>query len=346
MSTKSSIAIHYSLCYNHGMDWNLIGHEWAVHLLSRHILNDSPRHAYLFTGAVGVGRRTFALRFAQALNCPQPPKPGQACYSCPTCRQIERMQHPDLAVVEADQIGGVLKVEQIRELQHSLSLSPYQSKYRLALLLRMEEAHNSAANALLKTLEEPPPSVILLLTANSVDALLPTVVSRCEVINLRTVPVDTLSQGLQERFGLSEEQSRLLAQISNGCPGVAIQYHLNPELLANRKVKLDELVDILKASYVERFNYAEKHAKERYNCLYTLQIWQSFWRDVLIQTCKASSPVSNIDRSAEINQFSKQVNIDQVLTILKAIQRTMRLIEQNINTRLAFETFMLDLPKL
>ncbi len=122
--------------------------------------------------------------------------------SCLTCRQIENMQYSDLLVVQAEQEGGTLKVDQIRELQHSLALAPYQGRYKVALLLRFEEAHPSAMNALLKTLEEPAPQVIILLTADSPENLLPTIVSRCEVLRLRPISLEQVSQGLQDRSGL------------------------------------------------------------------------------------------------------------------------------------------------
>src|SRR5574342_647685 len=139
------------------MPWDLLGHEWAARLLTEHIAGGRLRHAYLFTGPRGVGRRTLALRLAQAVNCLQPPAPGVPCGACSACVRMERMQHPDLAVIQAETEGGVLKVEGVRDLQHSLSLAPYEARYRIALLLRFEEANPSAANALLKTLEEPPP---------------------------------------------------------------------------------------------------------------------------------------------------------------------------------------------
>ncbi len=135
----------------------MIGHQWAVNLLAEHVALRRERHAYLFTGPNGVGRKTLALRFSQALNCPTPPVPGQPCLNCSTCERMGTLQHPDLAVVEAVHEGEVLRIDQVRELQHNLSLAPYEARYRIALILRFEEANNSTANAMLKTLEEPPP---------------------------------------------------------------------------------------------------------------------------------------------------------------------------------------------
>jgi len=210
------------------MNWDMLGHEWAVELLRGHLAHNRVRHAYLFTGPQGVGRRTLALRLAQGLNCPQPSAPGVPCRSCRTCQRIERMQHPDLTVVHAEQVGGVLKVDQIREMQRGLSLSPYEARYRVALLLRFEEANPNAANALLKTLEEPPPQVVLILTAESAEVLLPTIVSRCEALHLRPLPLDVVGEGLQTRWGLPPDEARLLAHLSGGRPGYALHLHRTP----------------------------------------------------------------------------------------------------------------------
>lgn len=334
------------------MNWEMIGHEWAVELLSTHIVRGETRHAYLFTGATGVGRRTLAIRLIQALNCPNTDKTGSPCRACRLCLQIEKMQQADLLVVQAEKEGGTLKVDQIRELQHNLSLTPYEAKYKAALLLRFEEAHPSAMNALLKTLEEPPAQVVLLLTADSPESLLPTIVSRCEVIRLRPSSLEQLEAGLRARFQLSPQDSRLLAQISGGRPGAAIRLAQSPALLEERTEWLNELKRLLAARYGERFDYADGFTKEkdkekmRAELRAKLALWLSFWRDMLLVTAGASAPISNLDWGDSIQRASTELGVQSVSDTIHSIERSITLLEENVNPRLVAEALMLDLPRV
>jgi DNA polymerase-3 subunit delta' len=329
-----------------GMDWNLLGHDWAIDLLQAHISQNEVRHAYLFCGAPGIGRRTLALRFVQALNCPSPPQPGVACRSCLTCQQIEKMQYSDLLVVQAEQEGATLKVDQIRELQHSLALAPYQGGYKVALLLRFEEAHPSAMNALLKTLEEPAPQVVILLTADSPENLLPTIVSRCEVMRLRPLSLEQVSQGLQDRSGLPAEQARLLAHISGGRPGLAFRFIQQPERLEQRAVWLNDLERLLPAHLVARFNEAESLAKDKENLRPMLLVWLSFWRDVTLKSAGAGAPITNLDRLEAISALGERLDLHTAGQMAGSLERAVELLERNINSRLVMENLMLDMPCL
>lgn len=330
------------------MNWDILGHEWAVNLLKEHVANQRLRHAYLITGPMGVGRRTLALRLVQALNCTQPPAPGEPCFVCRACTRIERMEYPDLAVVQAEQRGGTLKVDQVRELQHSLTLAPYEGRYRVALLLHAEEAHPSAANALLKTLEEPPSQVILLVTAPNTESLLPTIVSRCEVLRLRPLPYDQVARGLQTRWGLAEDQARSLAHISGGCPGYALRMYHEPALVERRNLWLDEHQRLLKSNRVDRFAYSETITRDRQqvkdNLARLLQTWLSLWRDVMLRSARASAPITNLDRTVEVDQMAVCYGLETAYHTIAALEQTLQRLDENVNPRLAMDVLLLDMP--
>jgi DNA polymerase III subunit delta' len=331
-------------------NWGLIGHEWAVQMLKQHLTQNSVRHAYLFSGPPGLGRRTLALRLAQALNCPQPVAPGEPCGKCKTCQQIERMQYADLAVIQAEKEGGTLKVEQIRSIRQSLVLKPYQGKYRMALFLRFQEANANAQNALLKTLEEAPAQVILVLTADTPEQLLPTIVSRCEVLRLRPLPVGRVEDALRER-GVDESTASLLAHVSGGRPGYALGLSRNQKALGFRTERLDDLLRLLKSTRRERFAYAEKlterkkkdaEAEERFR--ETVLIWLSFWRDVMLKASGADVPLVNVDRLAGIEALAGKLSLEEARRLVKDAEGAIEKLENNVNARLLAEVLLLDWP--
>lgn len=327
-------------------NWGLLGHEWAVELLKGHLRGGTPRHAYLFTGPKGVGRRTLAIRLAQALNCPQPRDIAEPCGTCRTCRLLDRMEHPDLSVVQAERIGGTLKVDQVRELQQRLHLATYEAEHRIALLLRFEEANLNAANAMLKTLEEPPAKVVLMLTAESAEALLPTITSRCEILKLRPLPLKTTSRGLHERWGLVQEEANLLAHVSGGRPGYALRLRAEPEQMQQRTIWLDDQQRLLSANRVVRFDYAAGLSKDKEEMENALQVWLSFWRDVLLRVSGARSPLINPDREEEIEHLTQRVGRAAAKKVVATLENTLSLLKTNVNPRLALEVLLLELPRI
>ena len=324
-------------------NWNITGHAWAVDMLKKHIVRGTTRHAYLFAGPPGLGRRTLALRFAQALNCPTPIEPGIPCGKCRDCQQIQAMQHADLTVVQADSEGGILKVDQIREVRKMLILKPYMSKYRVALFLRFGEANDNAANALLKTLEEAPSYAVLILTADNPEQLLPTIVSRCEVLRLRPLQVEEVQRELETRR-LETGRAKLIAHISGGRMGYAIRLIENDSLLETREERLNDLLTLVSASRVEKFKYADQLSKDKDGMRQTITFWLSYWRDVLLRAAQAETPLINVDRNVEIEDMADRLDLSSARRAVRRLESSLVQMDRNVNPRLLAEVLLLDLP--
>lgn len=338
------------------MSWNLMGHDWAVHLLGEHIRGGGVRHAYLFTGPAGVGKRTLAMRFAQALVCQNPPAPGEICGLCRPCRMTLQQQFPDLTIVQADTTGGELKVDAVRELQHTLSLTPYEADRRIAVLLRFQEANENAQNALLKTLEEAPGRSILLLTADTPENLLPTIVSRCELLRLRPLAVNELAGNLTDSLAIPQEDALSVAHISGGRPGIALNLQADSNLNTNRRLWMDYLLTLLGESLGQRFDFVEKQVKlknsnkeERDLLRMRLRegfiFWQSLWRDVLLQSSGLGAEIANVDFRSQIEKLAAVVKASEAGEQINRLEITSSRLG-NANIQLLIESQVMTMPRV
>ncbi len=330
----------------------MIGNTWAPELLRHHIAEGQVRHAYLITGSDGIGKRTLALDFARALLCSEPPSEGEFCKTCRPCVLVEGMVHPDLHVVVPEEEKVGLLVDDVRDLQHKIALTPIEGDRRIALLPDFDRATDNAANALLKTLEEPPGKVVFLLTARDQEGLLPTIVSRCEVIRLRSVDKETLKEALIKQ-GYSADEAALLAGVSAGLPGRALALGENKAALEERDERLDELIGLLSTDIAERLAYAEPFISKkedlktkRDRMLLILETWLSFWRDLLIASSGAEATRGNPDRLDDVDRIVDRLSLQQVSSVIHLIQDTMNSIEMNANIRLAMENLLLKFPSV
>ena len=331
------------------MSWDIIGHPWAVNVLRRDLAADRVRHAYLFTGAAGVGKRTLAAQFARALLCPNAEPP---CGQCRHCLLTARGSHPDLltlAPVKKTR-NALISVDAVREVISALQLKPVEARRRVALVLNFHAANSQGQNAFLKTLEEPPGQTVILLTAERADDLLPTIVSRCEVVALRPLPNAQVREALIERWLVPAERADQLAHLAQGRLGYAVGLHEDEDALAARAQRLDDLQALLAGSRVARFRYAEKLAKEGKDGAERIQgvldLWLGFWRDVLLASAGAAGPRANPDRTTEVERVAQAVTPAAARAVLAGLRRTGELLEKNTNPRLALEVCLLDWPRV
>ena len=317
-----------------------IGHEWATELLLNGLATGRVPHATLIVGPPNIGKTTVAHTFAQALNCTgTQPVP---CGECVSCRKVDSGNHPDVRILDAP--DQTLRISEVRELQRELSLSPHEGRWRVAVLSNFERATVEAANALLKTLEEPPDQVTLILTATGVGVLLPTIVSRCQVLSLRPLSTSLVKEALISHWNADPEQAELLAHLSNGRLGWAVQALEDESLLARRNEYLDDLASLMSKRRVERLAYAAELSRNPKLVREVLALWLGWWHDVLLLVSGSHVATNNVDREAMLHQQAKQVTIRQAQRMVAQLRSTIGSLDKNVNVRLAMEVLLLSLP--
>ena len=322
--------------------WPVVGHEWAVALLRRSLTEDRVGHAHLITGSPQIGKTTLARTFAQALNCTHLEANGRPCGACRSCRLVSGGNHPDVRLVEPE--GAHLKIDQIRALQRQVALSPVEGRWKVYILREMERATAEAANALLKTLEEPPSHAVLILTASEAEALLPTIVSRCQPILLRPLNRQAVRQALIDHWQVPQEQATLLANLSGGRLGWAVEASRKPSVLERRLQRLDELQELMGQGRTERFAYAERLSRDPSALRETMALWLTWWRDLLLVTHGSTAALTHQDRTAGVRRLAGTLRPEQARRAVDAIRAALQGLDSNANPRLTAEVMMLNLP--
>ena len=333
--------------------WQVIGQTRVVTLLQRSLERESLAHAYLLVGPPHVGKMTLALNLAQALNCQGTERP---CGECASCQKIASANHADVQVIGLTQnvdsaeakLRTEIGIDQIRQMQHSASLPPFEGKYKIFIIEGAELLSTEAANCLLKTLEEPTGKVVfILLTTN--DGLLPvTVVSRCQRLELSPLAATEVETTLNSRWGIEPQKAKLLARLSHGCLGWALSAASDDGLLQQRVEKMDRLLDIINADYEERFAYANQLAAQftqnRGLVQEVLDLWLDWWRDLLLVKIGCSDIITNVDRLDKLVEIAEDYRLAQIKAFINSIQAAGEQLRQNANPRLVLEVLMLDMP--
>ncbi|OAG27158.1 DNA polymerase III subunit delta' [Thermodesulfatator autotrophicus] len=298
----------------------IVGQDKAIAILEQALKNKRIPHAYLFLGPEGVGRETTALSFFRRIICEN----QTGCGECIACQKFRRGNHPDVEIISPR--GKNIKIEQIREVEKKLNFRPLEAEKRLILFTEAEALTREAANALLKSLEEPPLYNLFVLIAQSTEGLLPTIVSRCQIVRFRPVLRKILEKILVERFGIMPEEAEGLAVLAEGSLGRALR-------LAE-KGYLEELSRLVKAIVSGRPYFIISSSETLPKLKEDLPL---FWELVLIWLRQALVSELGLDKFPSL--FPEKPPKDFIIPAMEKIEKAFMAIQMNLNQ----ELFLLDL---
>ena len=333
--------------------WRTIGHSRAVNVLQRSLDEGRLSHAYLIAGPRHVGKMTLANDLARALNCTGDKRP---CGECAQCSRTARGLHADVRVVgleTGETPSGrprvLIGIDQVREVQREASLAPFEGMWRVIIIDGAEHLSEEAANSLLKTLEEPPDRVVLLLLASEAGALLPTVVSRCQLLELRPVPGPLIARELADRHDVDTGVADDISRRSQGRPGWAFRAINDPGLLEGLAKELDTIESVAKGGVELRFAYAASLAsafdRDRDSGRRELDTWLEWWRDLMLVKEGVPEFATHVSSVETFQTVAAALSSEQVVRSIKAIKEALWYLERNVNSRLALEDLMLVLPR-
>jgi DNA polymerase-3 subunit delta' len=290
------------------------------------------------------------MQLAQAVNCTGPDAP---CGQCNACTRISRGLHADVRVISLegadDESRTLIGIESIRDLHEVAHLKPYEGRCHVFIIEDADRLSAEAANALLKLLEEPPPDVLLLLLTANPDAILPTVASRAQILELRPLPLREVSELLRADYGATEEQAENVAVLSRGCVGWAIDAVQSPAVLADLHQRLERIADVSRSGLEARFTYADDLARrfQRDRALgrEELYVWMRWWRDIMLLQQGRAEEVVHRNWRETLEAQAQALSARETVCWIGRLYETLGGLERNANPRLALEVLMLDLPR-
>lgn len=318
---------------------DILGHEKQIGILQNALERNRTPHAYIFCGMKGIGKKTTALAVARAINCQRGCR--DACDACPSCLKIDHGNHPDVEIVAPE--GQFIRIQAVRELQDRMKYRPFEGGTRVFILVDADRMHGAAANALLKTLEEPNRNNLLILITPRPYQLPMTILSRCQMLRFSPLSRETVFRHLRERLSLDPEAAHMLASSSGGSIGRALEMN-DENYLTLRNGIMDRLFDERMKNPLQVLSFAADFGSDRKGILERLDILRSCFRDALV--CKEtpdSAALFNQDRIPMIRSFAAGLAGTDLLRNIQAVNRAARAIDQNANKSLTLEAMMFKL---
>lgn len=302
---------------------DIIGQEFAKKYLTNSINKNKVSHAYLFEGMNGVGKKTLAKEFAKTLI------------------KVDKLENsPDYISIEPE--GSSIKIAQIRKLQTDVLVKPH-SDYKIYIINKAEKMTVESQNALLKTLEEPPAYVIIILITSNKNSLLDTIKSRCEIIKFLPVSFIQTKKYLED-MGIEERKASILATFSRGSISKALELSESADFMLMREDIQNNIQTLLEKNIVEILELPSKYDKYKDNIIEVLDMMINYFRDIMmLKENIGKDMIINIDKITYVQNMSKKINYSQVSKIIDIIEETKKKLKSNCNFNLSIQVMALNI---
>ena len=323
---------------------DIIGHEDIVKHFKSSIELGKISHAYILNGEKGSGKKTLAAVVAKSLQC----ESGEAdpCGTCKSCLQAESGNQPDIIWVTHEK-PNVISVDEIRtQILNDIELKPYTSRYKIYIVPDAQLMNTQAQNAILKTLEEPPEYAIIMLLTNNVDKFLPTIISRCIVLNFRPVEPLHMVDYLVNQIGIDREKARFCTDFAQGNLGKAVRLAISPDYNEIKEDSLRLLRRIQDMDMDEIIQAVRNMGKYKLDITDYIDIMTMWFRDLLM--VKISNSPNKLIFKDEFSVMKKQashVSYEGLEEILQALDKLKIRLEANVNFDIAMELMLLTMKE-
>lgn len=321
---------------------DVIGQSRPISILQNAFSKNRMAHAYLFSGASGVGKVFTALQFAKVINClNRPNSKYDSCDECESCKKIDTANHIDIGLVKLLKNKTEISIEQVRQLQSQVNLRPYEAKYKVFIIQDAQLANDEAQSALLKTLEEPPPKSVIILTTSDPDALLTTIISRCQLVKFSPLKTEDSKKVLMKRFNIDENSAHYLSYIAQ-TGLVDVSGFIKQDAIKAKNSIIAEFSDFIKSPSKELSFLKESDE----NILWSLSVLLWWYRDMLIfkETGINTGSIANQDRRDDLAAIAKEYDSLGLARSISFILNTARLLSQtNTSAKLALTVMATDI---
>lgn len=326
------------------MNFNdIVGHDQIKEHLQTAIEQNKISHAYILNGEKGSGKKLIASVFAMTLQCYD--KGIQPCETCKSCLQMNSNNHPDIKWVTHEKIS--IGVDDIRvQINNDIDIKPYSSEYKIYIIDEADKMTEHAQNAILKTIEEPPEYAIILLLTNNINNLLPTILSRCVTLNLKTVPTDLVKDYLMKQLKVPDYAAQLSASFAQGNIGKAIRYASSENFIEIKEDVLHLLKYIDEMELYEIITAIKKLSEHKLEINDYIDLMILWYRDVLM--LKVTNNPNLLLYKEEYKYISKQASMrdyEGIENIIKAMDKAKIRLNANVNFDITMELMLLSLKE-